>query len=203
MRVRFGACTFDSTSRELRRDGELRPLSPKAFRLLELLLEARPDPVSKETLDGELWPDVVVEPGNLYVLVAEIRKALGSRGAIRTIPKLGYAFAATVADEESVRFSVIVHDAEVTLVEGENVIGRDRKSRIWLPEPAVSRNHAQLIVAGNRVTLADSGSKNGTWYDGRRVAPAVALKPGDEFIIGETTLRLVRVDPQARTATAG
>jgi len=47
MRVRFGDCVFDASTRELRRAGQPVHLPPKAFQLLELLLSRRPRPVTK------------------------------------------------------------------------------------------------------------------------------------------------------------
>jgi tetratricopeptide (TPR) repeat protein len=54
--------------------------------------------VSKDDLLGIVWPDVVVEEGNLAVHIFALRKALaaGATGAayIETVPKRGYRFAA-------------------------------------------------------------------------------------------------------------
>src|SRR5688572_25492143 len=103
MPLQFGAFTFDPQLRELRRNGETLPLSPKAFLLLELLVDARPNPVPHEVLYQRLWPDVVVEPGNLHGLVSEIRSALDDRdhAVVRTVHRVGYAFAAAGTVEES------------------------------------------------------------------------------------------------------
>jgi len=48
--VRFSAFEFDAETRRLRRDGADIHLSPKAFYLLELLLEAAPRVVGKREL---------------------------------------------------------------------------------------------------------------------------------------------------------
>jgi DNA-binding winged helix-turn-helix (wHTH) protein len=42
MRVGFGDCVFDPDRRELIRDGAVVHAGPKALRLLEALLDARP-----------------------------------------------------------------------------------------------------------------------------------------------------------------
>ena len=110
MPLRFGAFAFDAAARELRRDGALVPLSPKAFRLLELLVDARPNPVSHDALYAALWPDVVVEPGNLHTLISELRSAT-SHDAIRTVHRVGYAFAAPATAEETTRFSLLLAEA--------------------------------------------------------------------------------------------
>ena len=78
MRVSFAECLFDSDIRALLRSGEVVHLSPKAFRLLELLLENRPRVMSKDQIVAALWPDTFVTDGSLANLVAEVRAALAA-----------------------------------------------------------------------------------------------------------------------------
>ena len=56
MRISFGEFTLDTESRELLRQGEVIHISPKAFLLLEVLLERRPGAVPKTVLKDRLWP---------------------------------------------------------------------------------------------------------------------------------------------------
>jgi DNA-binding winged helix-turn-helix (wHTH) protein len=202
MPLRFGAFTFDERSHELRRDGTPVALSPKAFRLLELLIEARPHPLAREALYQRLWPDVIVEPGNLHGLVSEIRTATGDRALIRTVHRVGYAFTAATTVEESVRFSVLLGGEEIPLRSGVNGIGRDPHDAIVIHAPEVSRHHAQIIVSGTTVLLEDLGSKNGTYIGSHRVITPTPLAPGDDILIGTIRMRLVQVDALAPTATA-
>jgi len=202
MALRFGPFTFDARGRELRRDGVARPLSPKAFLLLEMLVAARPDPVSRESLYQRLWPDVVVEPGNLHGLVSEVRAALEDPSLIRTVHRVGYAFVAAGVVEDSSRFSILLGDEEIPLRGGENVIGRDPRDAIVIRSPDVSRHHARIVITGSTITLEDLGSKNGTYLGTRPVTEPTALHAGDEIVIGTIRLRLVRVDALATTATA-
>lgn len=199
MPLRFGACTLDPQARELRRDGAAVPLSPKAFRLLELLVEARPNPVPHEILYESLWPDVVVEPGNLHGLVSEVRGAIGDPSVIRTVHRIGYAFTAVATAEETARFSILLGDDEIPLRSGENVIGRDPRDAVVIHAPEVSRHHARLVVSGGTVTLEDLGSKNGTFVGTTRVEGAVEVRPGDDILVGTIRMRLVRVDALATT----
>jgi ABC-type multidrug transport system ATPase subunit len=70
------------------------------------------------------------------------------------------------------------------------VIGRDGAVvQYHLDHPHVSRLHASLVVDGERVVLADLGSSNGTYVNGRRLARPTALKPGDHIDIGPFSLR--------------
>ena len=198
---RFGPFTFDARARELRRDGTPVALSPKAFRLLELLIEARPNPVTRDDLYAALWPDVVVEPGNLHGLVSEVRAATMTE-AIRTVHRVGYAFVAAGAADAGARFSILLGHDEIPLRDGENVIGRDPHDAVVIRAPEVSRHHARLFVAGPRVTLEDLGSKNGTYVGTERVTRPTEVHAGDEILIGTIRMRLLEVDALATTATA-
>ena len=201
MPFRFGAFTLDERAHELRRDGETVALSPKAFRLLELLIEARPNPVTRDALYAALWPDVVVEPGNLHGLVSELRAATET-DAIKTVHRVGYAFVASGASQESARFSIILGDDEIPLRAGENVIGRDPHAEVVIRANEVSRHHARLLVSGASVTLEDLGSKNGTFVGKQRVNAPVRLEPGDEILIGTISVRLIEVATGQATVTA-
>ena len=77
MRLTFGDCAIDSDRRQVTRGGRAVTLSPKAYQLLTLLLEARPRALSKDALYGALWPDTFVVEANLSNLIGEIRAALG------------------------------------------------------------------------------------------------------------------------------
>src|SRR5687768_11603030 len=71
MRVRFGQCTLDTGSRELLRSGAPVHLTGKAYRLLEVLIERRPEALSKDELQELVWPGVFVSEANLTSLVTE------------------------------------------------------------------------------------------------------------------------------------
>lgn len=102
MRVLFGDFTFDSDARTLLRGSENVRLSGKAFQLLELLLAARPNPISKTDLFARLWPDTFVSEANLASLIKEIRSAIGddarSPRFVRTAHRFGYAFSGAVTE---------------------------------------------------------------------------------------------------------
>ena len=80
MQVAFGEFVLDLDRRELRRGTRPVRLSPKAFRLLEILVSGRPNALSKAELQDRLWPDTFVVEKNLANLVSEIRRALGEPG---------------------------------------------------------------------------------------------------------------------------
>src|SRR5687768_16829850 len=96
MRAQFGEFIVDSDSRLLLRQGEPVHLSRKAFDALCVLLERRPNAVTKEELHARLWPGTFVVDANLSVTIAEIRRVLGddpqASRFVRTVHRIGYAF---------------------------------------------------------------------------------------------------------------
>lgn len=75
-------------------------------------------------------------------------------------------------------------------LDGKVVIGRDPACDITLDSAEISRQHAELAPRGNRVTLRDLGSTNGTRVNGQLVTHAI-LKPGDKFSLDLTAFELL------------
>ena len=96
----FGPFRLDPAERRLLRDGQVVPLTPKAFDLLVYLVEHHGHLVEKSTLLSALWPDTVVEEANLAYNVSSLRKVLdranGPGPVIETVPTRGYRFVAPV-----------------------------------------------------------------------------------------------------------
>jgi len=96
----FGPFRLDAGERLLLRDGQVVPLTPKAFNVLLALVEQRGRLLEKETLLKTVWPDSFVEEGNLADNISRVRKALGEgedgQKFIETIPRRGYRFVADV-----------------------------------------------------------------------------------------------------------
>jgi DNA-binding winged helix-turn-helix (wHTH) protein len=190
--VRFGPFTLDTDRRQVLEGDRPVHLSRKAFDALAVLMERRPNAVTKEELHARLWPDTFVVDANLSVLVAEIRRALGDDAQtptfIRTIHRIGYAFCGDSEGEpEPPRQSglwLAWHDRAFALEEGDNVIGREPGCAIWLDAPGVSRRHACVSVRGARATIADLGSKNGTFVGSTPVREPHPLADGDLVRIG-------------------
>jgi len=96
----FGPFRLDAEKRVLVRDGRPVSLTPKTAEILLVLVENAGHLVDKDELMKRVWPDAIVEEGNLNKNVSVLRKALGERegGAeyIETVPKRGYRFVAPV-----------------------------------------------------------------------------------------------------------
>lgn len=98
--VRFGPFTVDLRARSLSRAGEPVALTAKVFDVLAILLRNHGRVVERETMMQVLWPDTVVEDGNLHHYVSALRRRLGEKPGehkyIVTLPARGYSFVAPV-----------------------------------------------------------------------------------------------------------
>jgi TolB-like protein/DNA-binding winged helix-turn-helix (wHTH) protein/tetratricopeptide (TPR) repeat protein len=96
----FGPYRLEPSTRRLLRDGEIVPLTPKAFDVLVALVERRDRVVGKTELMKLVWPDSFVEESNLSQTIFVLRKVLGEapdgRSYIDTLPRRGYRFAAAI-----------------------------------------------------------------------------------------------------------
>lgn len=96
---------LDPAERVLLRDGKPVSLTPKAFHLLNILVENHGHIVDKEKLMTEIWSDSFVEDGNLAVSATMLRKSLADDANaptfIETIPRRGYRFIAEVRRVEN------------------------------------------------------------------------------------------------------
>jgi predicted ATPase/DNA-binding winged helix-turn-helix (wHTH) protein len=102
--LRFGHCELRPLERQLLIDGRRAALGGRAFDLLLVLAERAGRLVTKQELLDLVWPDVIVEEGNLTVQMSSLRKLLGP-DVIATVPGRGYRFCRAVevdgADLES------------------------------------------------------------------------------------------------------
>lgn len=103
MIYRFGAYRLDEAEHRLTRGGEPVSLTPKVFDTLVALVERAGRLVEKREMLRTVWPEAVVEEGNVAHNVSVLRKALGGgktdQAYIETVPTRGYRFVADVTVE--------------------------------------------------------------------------------------------------------
>jgi DNA-binding winged helix-turn-helix (wHTH) protein len=212
MRKRFGDCFFDSETRQLLRADRPIHLSPKAFGLLELLLQRGPRAISKREIQDVLWPRTFVAESCLTNVVSELRAAVGDRARkpafLRTVHGFGYAFSGKVTEDgESWReegfspFRLARGKRRFALSEGQNIVGRDPDANIHIEHSSVSRRHARISVRGGTAVLEDLQSRNGTFVGGRRIESPVELHDGDIVGLGPVTLTFQALTVPGSTAS--
>jgi DNA-binding winged helix-turn-helix (wHTH) protein len=214
MRVVFGDCVFDRGTRELTRHGAVVRTGPKLLRLLELLLDARPQALTKDEIHQALWGSTFVSDSSLTSLVTELRSAIGddSRAPrlVRTIHGYGYAFFGDAAGESArprgelpavVRHRIRVGKREIVLDEGEHILGRSGDATILVDDAGVSRHHARITIGAQGAMLQDLGSKNGTILNGIAIDGPTGLGDGAVIVLGATALTFRIVETLGSTET--
>src|SRR6266700_4955892 len=95
-RIAFGSFVLDVQRGTLVREGRPVAVSSKGLRLLQALLSAPGQVLTKTDLMRAAWSDAAVEESNLSVQIAALRKQLGPAPDggewIATIPRVGYRF---------------------------------------------------------------------------------------------------------------
>ncbi len=209
MTARFGSFEIDTQRRQLSASGRPLHLTPKAFDLLWLLVDAAPRVVPKREIHERLWHGGVVADATLVGLVKEIRRAMQddvAKAPVRTVHRIGYALdlpviRAPVANKTPPVSAadghwLITGQRRFALATGENVIGRDPAAAVWVDHASLSRRHARITLIDGKVMLEDLGSKNGTRLQGVEVQGPTPLQGGAEFTCGQLPFRYLE------TATA-
>ena len=112
----FGPFLVDTRKCVLMREGEVVPLSLKAFEILLELIQHQGQMLEKQELLKRVWPDTVVEENSLARSISSLRKALDEQPNehryILTVPGRGYRFVASVREaqngSETVKALVVV-----------------------------------------------------------------------------------------------
>ncbi len=166
----FGEFRLDSAEKQLRRTtGEVVTIPPKAFELLQFLVQNPRHLLEKNEIMDKVWTDSFVEEGNLKLHIHTLRKILNESGNefIETIPRRGYRFNADVAAVPDV---LVVEK----FTRSRLVVEQTESSGATVPTSRRTRLNA-VVLALILVGLAAGGS---LFYFGvlrpRTIAPAVS-----------------------------
>ena len=136
----FGDIVADPNRLEVRREGQITELEPKALRVLFYLLENRDRVVSKDELIQEVWAGTAVTDNALTRVIAQIRKQLGddarSPRYIQTAASAGYRFIAEIRTTPP---------APLVFAPSKDLI--PRQSRRWR-FPMVVRHFGKIVRLG-------------------------------------------------------
>lgn len=77
----------------------------------------------------------------------------------------------------------VLAGGSIAIPESGLIIGRSSSCSLKIPDPAVSRQHARLVMANGEWFIQDLGSSGGTIVNGQRIT-AAPVKPGDMIQIG-------------------
>jgi pSer/pThr/pTyr-binding forkhead associated (FHA) protein len=84
----------------------------------------------------------------------------------------------------------------VVLAEGQRcTFGRGQDVTVRFNSGATARTHCFITVSNGEAMIEDSGSSNGTWLNGKRVARATKIVPGDKVHAGQPGFLLEAIEP--------
>jgi TolB-like protein/DNA-binding winged helix-turn-helix (wHTH) protein len=143
----FGDFELDTTRRVLATRADAKPvdITGRVLDALIYLVERPGQLVDKKTLIEALWPNVVVEEGNLSQTIHTLRRVLGERAGehryVVTVPGRGYQFVAEVKERTSQALAdaTPVPTAEIA---PEAASGR----RMWIPAAVVFALFALIVI---------------------------------------------------------
>jgi Protein of unknown function (DUF3662)/FHA domain len=122
---------------------------------------------------------------------------------VRSARVRGTIAPATAAVATPVHPVLDVEGRRYQLTADRTVLGRGSECDVVVDDPGVSRRHAEVVRAGERASVRDLGSTNGTVVDGVRLDGSgvpVALHDGSTLLLGRT--RVTYVSGAARAAAA-
>jgi pSer/pThr/pTyr-binding forkhead associated (FHA) protein len=200
-------------------ESPLRDLLSKTFQIASIDLEnVQPDENVAARLTPELARDhqfvaVSEEDGGLILAVADptdsdaIEEAKGMLGGEVSVRLATPSQIATFIERQYGPRLVGVlpsgEKLEYPITQHETNIGKAAHNHIVLTDPTVSNAHAILIARGGGYSIADLGSRNGTFVNGERLGPhAHVLRHGDTIQLGQTPLTFRNPNESAANVTA-
>jgi len=104
LRFQFEDYVLDTDRRELHRGGDVVPLAPRDFDLLDHLIRNRERVVSKDDLIAAVWDGRIVSESALTTRINAVRRAIGDSGEkqrlIKTLPHKGIRFVGAVREDQ-------------------------------------------------------------------------------------------------------
>jgi Tol biopolymer transport system component/DNA-binding winged helix-turn-helix (wHTH) protein len=216
---RFGDYELDGQRRVLTHQSAPVPVTARALDILLVLVQERRRVVEKEELLSRVWPDQIVEEGNLSQQIFVLRRLLGGADFIATVPRRGYQFVAPVdeiavgssrgAVAPAVRLLRLTVALDPPLVLGPNpafAVARDSSVLVYVGEHAGSTAlfvrrldaYETRLIAGTSGAAAPFLSPDGRWVG--YTAGGRLQRVG---IDGGLPLSIADVDGAGRGATWG
>jgi DNA-binding winged helix-turn-helix (wHTH) protein/tetratricopeptide (TPR) repeat protein len=189
--ILFDCWTFRRQPRELLRDGVRVKLQDQPLHVLEELLNAPGELVTREHLIAQLWPKRIVEfDAALNAAVRRLRATLGDEAEtpryVETVPRQGYRFIGAVrAWRETPAIAVAVEPAIASLTPAPpaSSLSPQRASRI-MPRAGIAIAVAAVVVGVAAVVVGVGIAAAWAWY-----TPASRPEGAENVLSSEAMVR--------------
>lgn len=182
----FEGYTVDVQRAALYRGDREIDLRPKSFEVLRYLVANAGRLVSKDELSQAIWPTVVASDESLTRCVSDVRQALtdGERRIIKTVPRRGYLFAASVSmranNAASAKANAVVPRRSIVVLPFTNLGGGEQwEDFVDCITVSLTTDLSQvpgILVMARNTALAYKG----TAFDARQVGRQLGVR----YIIG-------------------
>src|ERR1700736_5790979 len=150
----FGPFRLSVTERVLEKEGVRVRLGSRARDILMALVERPTEIVTKKELFARVWPDLVVDEGNLRYHVLALRKALGEgRSGIRYVTNVsgrGYCFVVPIsraAGPPALLSNSLAHSPVGLPPSPAGMVGRDETVQV-ISEELTARRFLTIVGSG-------------------------------------------------------
>ncbi len=189
---------LDLEMRELRSHGKMVPIGGRAFEILETLVMAAGQLVTKDEVIQRVWPGAIVEDNTLQVHISAIRKALGEdRGLLTTVSGRGYRLGGIwTVDEKGAGPRLAVHRPAVEVAE-RHITNLPAAPAVLIGRETAFDRLRHLLTAYRVVTLTGPGGIGKTVLASevaRRLFPTFA---GDALLVELVSLSAADLVPSA------
>ena len=123
--------------------------------------------------------------GMLYLFLWQVARSIGGY--------LGAGRRTISSGAEAGELVMVRSDSQAgtrVVVTDSVVIGRSEEADVYLDDPYASTFHMRLTMDEGTMTLADLGTTNGTYVNGRRVITPIRLRTGDSVQVGKTIMEV-------------
>lgn len=150
------------------------PVSPRAREILRVLLNNPGAVVSKDAIMDAVWPGVVVEPNNLTVHMAALRRVLdqGRNGesCIETVPGRGYRLAIPVRRAEEAQTGPAPAPVAEPVIDPVDMFPPSAR-----PRPPIRLCRAAIAGAVAIVVLLLGAAWHGGWLSRTQAPPRLSI----------------------------
>jgi predicted ATPase/DNA-binding winged helix-turn-helix (wHTH) protein len=214
LKYQFGEFMLDIATGRVLRAGEEIKLRPKVYETLKYLVEHSGRLIGKQELMQAVWPDAFVTDDSLVQCTLELRRALDDRHQqlLKTVPRRGYLFTATVIQHPSSADHFAAPDPfdspdPRNLSESDLSAAKIARKRHDLPVPRTSfiGREQQLTEATELLLRRDVRllSLTGPGGAGKtRLGLAMAASVQDRFTAGVQFVSLASITQPELVATA-
>lgn len=114
---------------------------------------------------------------------------------VKEIPTQVVRPPAPIQAEARPRFMLSVGklNKEFELKDGQTTIGRTIGCDIIIDDVSMSRKHAMITIKGDKITIKDLGSSNGTSVDKKRISSEVDVSPSSDIKLGMVEIKIKKV----------